>query len=331
MRLMRQVAGVQAPEFWARAGILPALLSPAAAIWGLGATLRQRCAKPTRIGIPVLCVGNLVAGGAGKTPTALAFGALLKAHGRAPHFLTRGYGGSLSGPVRVDPWNHTSAEVGDEALLLAAMAPTWVSHDRVTGAQAAEAAGATAIVMDDGFQNPKLAKDLSVVVVDGDYGFGNGRLMPAGPLRERIADGIARAQAVIVIGEDRHGIAMSLEGKLPVLRARLEPDASALRLGGRTVLAFAGIARPEKFYETLRRLGCNVAITQDFADHHPYTPDEIMALCESASAFGALPVTTEKDLARFPAEARGMVETIRVHLAWDDPGAAEAILKPLLG
>lgn len=322
---------MHAPEFWARPGILPALLSPAAAIWGLAARLRQRGAKPTRVGIPVLCVGNLVAGGAGKTPTALALGALLHARGGSPYFLTRGYGGTLSGPVQVDVSTHMSADVGDEALLLAALAPTWVSHDRVTGAQAAEAAGATVIVMDDGFQNPKLAKDLSFIVVDGEYGFGNGRLMPAGPLRESVADGLARAQAMIVIGEDRHGIAASLDGKLPVLRARLEPDASALRLAGRTVLAFAGIARPAKFYETLRRLGCNVAITQDFADHHPYTPDEIMALCESASAFGALPVTTEKDLARFPAEARGMVETMRVRLTWDDPAAVEALLKPLLG
>lgn len=322
---------VQAPEFWARPGILPALLSPAAAIWGIGARLRQRGAKPVRVGIPVLCVGNLVAGGAGKTPTALALGALLKVKGGAHHFLTRGYGGELNGPVQVDLSKHTAADVGDEALLLAPLAPTWVSHDRVAGAQAAEAAGATAIVMDDGFQNPKLAKDLSFVVVDGEYGFGNGRLMPAGPLRERVADGLARAQAMIVIGEDRHGIAASLDEKLSVLRARLEPDASALRLAGRTVLAFAGIARPAKFYETLRRLGCNVAITQDFADHHPYTPDEIMALCESASAFGALPVTTEKDLARFPAEARSMVETVRVRLVWDDPAAIEALLKPLLG
>jgi tetraacyldisaccharide 4'-kinase len=201
----------------------------------------------------------------------------------------------------------------------------------VAGAQAAQAAGATAIVMDDGFQNPKLAKDLSFVVIDGEYGFGNGRLIPAGPLREPVSGGLARAQAVVLIGEDRHEIAASLEGRLPVLRARLEPDESARRLAGRTVLAFAGIARPAKFYETLRRLGCNVAITQDFADHHPYTPDEIMALCESASAFGALPVTTEKDLARFPAEARAMVETVRVRLVWDDPAAVEAMLKPLLG
>lgn len=322
---------MQAPEFWARPGLLPALLSPAAAIWDLAAKLRQRGTKPTRVGIPVLCAGNLVAGGAGKTPTALALAALLKARGGSPHFLTRGYGGALYGPIRVNPSTHGSTDVGDEALLLAAAAPTWVSHDRVAGAQAAQAAGATAIVMDDGFQNPKLAKDLSFIVVDGEYGFGNGRLIPAGPLREPVSDGLARAQAVILVGQDRHEIVASLEGRLPVLRARLEPDESALRLAGRTVLAFAGIARPAKFYETLRRLGCNVAITQDFADHHPYTPDEIMALCESASAFGALPVTTEKDLARFPAEARAMVETVRVRLVWDDPAAVEAMLKPLLG
>jgi tetraacyldisaccharide 4'-kinase len=325
------VASVRAPEFWARPGILPALLSPVASVWGFGAKLRQGGAKTVRLGIPVICAGNLVAGGAGKTPTALALGALLRAQGGTPHFLTRGYGGALSGPVRVDPSAHTAADVGDEALLLAAEAPTWVSRDRVAGARAAEAAGATAIVMDDGFQNPKLAKDISFIVVDGGYGFGNGHLMPAGPLREQLPDGLARAQAAILIGEDRHGVAEQLEGKLPVLRARLEPDENAHRLAGRTILAFAGIARPAKFYDTLRRLGCNIALTQDFADHHPYTPDEIMALCESASAFGALPVTTEKDLVRFPPEARGMVGTVRVRLVWDDPAAIAALLDSLRG
>lgn len=272
-----------------------------------------------------------MAGGAGKTPTVLALGALLKAQGDTPHFLTRGYGGELKGPVQVDPSQHTAVDVGDEALLLAAQGPTWVSHDRVAGARSAEAAGATVIVMDDGFQNPKLAKDLSFIVIDGGYGFGNGRLMPAGPLREQLADGFARAQAVVLIGEDRHGVAMLLDGKLPILGARLEPDESARRLAGRTVLAFAGIARPAKFYDTLRRLGCNIALSQDFPDHHPYTPDEIMALCESASSFGALPVTTEKDLVRFPPEARGMVETVRVRLVWDNQAAVAALLGRLRG
>ena len=321
---------MRAPEFWARPGILPTLLAPAAAVWGFGARLR-RGGKPTRVGIPVICAGNLVAGGAGKTPTALALGALLKAQGDTPHFLTRGYGGELKGPVQVDPSRHSAVDVGDEALLLAAQGPTWVSHDRVVGARAAEAAGATVIVMDDGFQNPKLAKDLSFIVIDGGYGFGNGRLMPAGPLRERLADGFARAQAVVLIGEDQRNVAMLLDGNLPILGAKLEPDESARRLAGRTVLAFAGIARPAKFYDTLRRLGCNIALSQDFPDHHPYTPDEIMALCESASSFGALPVTTEKDLVRFPPEARGMVETVRVRLIWDNQAAVAALLGRLRG
>lgn len=321
---------MRAPEFWARPGILPALLAPAASVWGFGAKLRQS-GKPARVGIPVICAGNLVAGGAGKTPTALALGALLKDRGDVPHFLTRGYGGQLKGPVQVDLAIHTAVDVGDEALLLAAQGPTWVSHDRVAGARAAETAGATVIVMDDGFQNRKLAKDLSFIVIDGGYGFGNGRLMPAGPLREQLSAGLARAQAVVLIGEDRHGVTMLLDGKLPIMGARLEPDESARRLAGRTVLAFAGIARPAKFYETLRHLGCNIALSQDFPDHHPYTPDEIMALCESASAFGALPVTTEKDLVRFPPEARGMVETVRVRLVWDNPAAIVALLDRLRG
>lgn len=324
------MSGVRAPEFWTRQGIVPALLSPIAAVWEAIARMRQSGAKTTRVDVPVICIGNLVAGGAGKTPTALALGTALKESGLSPHFLTRGYGGDLAGPVRADLSQHTAREVGDEALLLAAAAPTWVSRDRVAGARAAAAAGASAIVMDDGFQNPSLAKDLSLVVVDGEYGFGNGQVMPAGPLREPVEDGLRRAHGIVLIGEDRHGLAGTIGARLPLLRARLEPDATARGLAGRTVLAFAGIAQPAKFYATLEKLGCRVALTQDFPDHHPYTPDEIMALCEAASGLGARPVTTEKDLARFPVEARAMVETVRVRLVWDDPSALAAVLAPLL-
>ncbi len=326
---------MRAPEFWRRDGLAPALLAPLG--WGvdLAGRARRRLARAAPAPVPVICIGNLVAGGAGKTPVALAIGSRLAAMGWSPHFLTRGYGGRISGPARVELGRHSAAEVGDEALLLAARAPTWVAADRPAGARAAAAAGARVIVMDDGFQNPSLAKTLSLVVVDADYGFGNGRVMPAGPLREDADRGLARAQAVVLVGAAaetpvRERIAAA---GLPVLRARIEPEPEAARaLAGRRVFAFAGIGRPEKLFATLEAMGCALAARRAFPDHHRYTPDEIMALVEAASDLGALPVTTEKDAARLPDAARAMVATLPVRLVFDDEDALDRLLaQALLG
>lgn len=321
---------MRAPDFWATRGPLARLLAPAGMLWRLGVELERRFAKTQRASLPILCVGNLVAGGAGKTPTALALGAALRARGRTVHFLTRGYGGRIAGPVRVERDRHSAHDVGDEALLLAAEAPTWVARDRIAGAAAAAAAGADIVVMDDGFQNHRIAKDLSLLVVDGGYGIGNGRLIPAGPLRESVEDGLARANAVVLIGADTFGLTPTLGARLPVLTARLVPDAGLRKYAGRSVVAFAGIGRPAKFVATLREAGCDVVITREFPDHHPYTPDEIMEICEMADAMGAVPMTTEKDSVRIPAEARTMVQIVRVTLEWDDPAALARVLAPLL-
>ncbi|MHA1112924.1 MAG: tetraacyldisaccharide 4'-kinase [Alphaproteobacteria bacterium] len=322
---------MRAPDFWhAPDRPLARALAPLGWAYAAAGGLRRRWAHPFRADIPVICVGNLTTGGAGKTPTALALAAYLGAAGRRPHFLTRGYGGRLAGPVRVDPARHDARQVGDEALLLAAAAPCWVARDRPAGARAAIAAGAEILIMDDGFQNPSLAKDLAVIVVDGGYGFGNGRCLPAGPLREPVAAGLARADAVVLIGADTAGTGAELASGPPIYRARLAPGPEAETLAGRRVLAFAGIGRPEKFFATLSEIGCEIVGARAFPDHHAYDASEIMALCEAAEAAKALPVTTEKDFVRLPQAARPMLRTLSVSLDWADADAPARLLAPIL-
>jgi len=317
---------MRAPEFWRRDGALAHLLAPLSWAWAAGARARGLGAAPARVGVPVICVGNLTVGGAGKTPTALTLLDLLAGRDRRPHALTRGYGGRLAGPVAVAA-QHSAGDVGDEALLLAERAPTWVARDRLAGARAAVAAGAGLIVMDDGLQNPALAKDLSLVVVDGAYGFGNGRLLPAGPLREPVDSGLARASAIVLVlpalGEP---LAPLPRTALPVLRARLTPTLQSEGLAGMRVLAFAGIGRPEKFFATLAGLRAQIVGARSFADHHPYAAHEVMALIEEAHRLDATPVTTAKDAARLPAEARDMVQVVRVALEFEAPDALDAVL-----
>ena len=323
------------PEFWQSGHrVIPGLLSPLAGLYDLASRLRRAVVRPERLPVPVVCVGNLVAGGAGKTPAALAIGAYLLAKGRAVHFLSRGYGGSLAGPVRVDPASHTARQVGDEPLLLAAVAPAWVARDRVEGARAAAAADAGVIVMDDGFQNPALHKDISFLVIDAGFGLGNGRILPAGPLRETPASGLRRADAVIYIadaGSAQAPPAPAIIDGATVLNARLEPGLEALDLAEKAVVAFAGIGRPGKFFDTLRGIGCTIVAAHAFADHHAYRADEIMALVEEAAAAGARLVTTAKDALRLPAEARRMAEVLPVTLQFDDMPSLERVLAPVTG
>jgi len=302
---------MRAPEFWQHRSALSAALAPAAALYDQLGALRRTLATPYRASVPVICVGNLVAGGAGKTPVVQKLAERLA----GAHILSRGYGGSLAGPVRVDPARHNFREVGDEPLLLAETAPTWIARDRAAGARAAIAAGATAILMDDGLQNLGLAQDLSLMVVDGGYGFGNRLVMPAGPLRESIGRGIARAHAAVLIGEDRHGIGDLLAGRLPVIRATLEPTSNAA-WRGRKVIAFAGIGRPEKFFETLESLGADIVARAPFPDHYPYGLAELQPLMDKAAAANAAVVTTAKDWVRLPGAIRTPIEVLPVQLSW---------------
>ncbi|HEV8013953.1 MAG TPA: tetraacyldisaccharide 4'-kinase [Stellaceae bacterium] len=316
----------QAPEFWARAGFVSDLLAPLGWAYGALGAARRAATRPVRVGVPTICIGNLTAGGAGKTPVVLSLAALLRARGRKPHILSRGYGGSLTGPLQVEAARHTAGEVGDEPLLLAAAAPTWIGGDRIASAQAAIAAGADILLLDDGFQNPALHYDIALLVVDGGYGFGNGRVMPAGPLREPVATGLARAGAVVMIGDNVSRLAF---GTVPMLGARLAAVAAA-DLRGARVFAFAGIGRPAKFFATLTELGAAIAWIREFPDHHPYRDGELDTLAAAAQAKSATLITTEKDWVRLPAAWRDKIRALEVELRWDDPAALERILAPAL-
>jgi tetraacyldisaccharide 4'-kinase len=288
-------------SWWSKPGPMAALLSPLAAFYDAVAVHRLRL-PGVKAAVPVICIGNPTVGGAGKTPTAIAIARMLIAAERVPAFLTRGYGGRLSGPVEVAP-SHTAGEVGDEPLLLARTATTIVARDRAAGVAMAVARGADVVVMDDGFQNPAVRKDFSLLVVDAMRGIGNGRVFPAGPMRANLDAQLSIAHALLVVGENavatRPVVTSANDRGLPIWRAQLKPDSASLAmLTRKPVLAFAGIASPEKFFATLDRAGIAVAARVGFPDHHAYTPAEAVALMQRGEREGLDLVTTEKDHVR---------------------------------
>ena len=321
---------MQTPVFWEERGIGAKLLSPVGVLFGALGRWRRRSANSVAANVPIICIGNLVAGGAGKTPVALSLANRLQESGCAVHFLSRGYGGAIRGPHRVDRTHDGADRVGDEALLLAAVSPTWVARDRVAGARAAERAGAAVIVMDDGFQNLSLQKNLSIVVVDGAYGFGNELLIPAGPLRELVADGMARADVVVILGDDQAGVRQKIPTHLRVLTAKLVPGPEGTTFAGRRVIAFAGIGRPKKFFNTLHNLGCKLVGSHAFADHHRYREHELLLLADKADKLDAVLVTTAKDMVRVPEAFRSLVDVLSVEVSWDDESVLDMTLRHLV-
>ncbi|MCB8873888.1 tetraacyldisaccharide 4'-kinase [Acidisoma silvae] len=320
---------MHAPRFWAEGGWPATLLSPFGLITQT-LTARRVAKTGWQAPVPVFCCGNASVGGSGKTTLALDLLHRLTAMGANPHALLRGYGGKTPGPLCVDPALHDASVVGDEALLLAEAAPTWVSADRAAGARLAVAAGAGAIVMDDGLQNPGLVKTSSLLVIDGGFGFGNGFLLPAGPLREPVAEAAGRSAAAVLIGRDECDALRQLPATLPVLQARLMPKLSHLDPAAR-YLAFAGIGRPEKFFSGLREAGLQLIGAQAFADHHPYTASELSGLRQRAKAAGAVLLTTPKDRARLPLADRAGIAVGGVGLAWDDATQIDALLRAAMG
>ena len=321
---------MRTPEFWypangRRTALLPWLLAPLAVCYMFAGWLRAFFAHPYRAQIPVICAGNLTAGGAGKTPVALALATRLLDKGFQVHFLTRGHGGSIAGPVRVDPARHSAAEVGDEALLLAAMAPCWVARNRKAGAIAAVAAGAELLILDDGHQNPHLIKDLSLLLIDAERGFGNGWVIPAGTLREQVGRGLARADAVLMIGE---GGNFPDFGKMQLRAHRYIRDPNTIQ--GKLLFAFCGIGAPQQFFGMLRQAGAGLAGAKAFPDHHPFTDDEIDRILSRAMKADAVPVTTEKDWVRLSPATRQKIMAIGMEIRFSDEPALARLLETVI-
>lgn len=321
---------LKTPDAWEQVGPLNWLLLPLAWLYRRVSLLRGYFSRPVEASVPLICVGNVTAGGAGKTPVALALGELIKERGFKLHFLSKGYGGSLPGPVRVNPSLQGSELVGDEPLLLSRVATTWVAEDRAVGADVAVSSGAEILVMDDGLQNPTIRRDFSLLVVDGGYGFGNGMLIPAGPLREPVEESFAKADAIVLVGQDEKHVEGFFPKDKPVIHATLEPNSvRADALEGKRVVAFAGIARPEKFFDTLKEIGCDVVETVSFPDHYPFRATDMEMLNTRAQQQSAILVTTEKDAVRIPEFYRKRVEVLPIQIKWVEKEQLLNLLKPV--
>lgn len=306
---------MKTPEFWRTKNLLSTLLTPIGAVYGLATYLRMKITKPGKADSPVICIGNLTAGGTGKTPVSISIAKLLQDNGKNPFFISRGYGGQLR-DVIVNAHHH-AGDVGDEPLLLSRQAHVVVNPDRFEGALKACQKGADVIIMDDGFQNPKLYKDLSFIVVDGGYGFGNGRCIPAGPLRESIDSGLKRADAIIVVSPSLAVSNLKKLTKLPIFNAYIapiEPEGTT----NKDVVAFAGIGRPQKFYESLKGLGFNLVQTISFPDHHQYTEEELQQIIALAKSKKLAIFTTSKDFVKIPQTLRKHFKVLEIDINWED-------------
>lgn len=306
---------MKTPKYWQSNSLISKLLYPVGLLYGSLTQARLKLVKPQKAEVPVICVGNITAGGTGKTPVSISIAKLLGIELYHPYFVTRGYGGRLQNVI-VNNKKHSAAEVGDEPLLLSQQAPVVVNADRYAGAELAIKNGADVVIMDDGFQNPTLYKDLSFLVFDGTYGIGNGKIIPAGPLRETFADGIKRADALIILGKDKHNLAA--KSGLPVFFGHTEA-VQTCNIENPNVVAFAGIGHPQKFYHTLSQQGFNVLKTIDFPDHHFYSRSELENIISKAKSLNAAVYTTSKDYVKIPHLLQKEIQVLEIAVVWDNP------------
>jgi tetraacyldisaccharide 4'-kinase len=309
---------MRTPSFWYQPrGALATFLSPLGWLYGAGDKLISLFKKPHRFSVPIISVGNIVSGGSGKTPTAIALAQLLQTHGYGVHFVTRGYGGREYGPLLVNPSSHQPLDVGDEPLLLAQHAPTWIAKKRAEGIEAAIQQGAQVIILDDGHQTKGIHKDISFVVVDLLQGFGNGCVLPAGPLRENLKRGLKRADAVITIGDSRHMLSLPIDKK--IFNATMVPQ--SLKIPVNPVAAFCGLGFPEKFYKSLEDADFTLVATESFPDHYAYTHEDLLRLDKLAQKHQATLITTRKDFVKLPSMWQSRVHVFDIHVDFADPTA----------
>lgn len=313
---------MKTPRYWQSRNLISWILTPIGCIYGAATSLRLKLKKTFKADVPVICIGNLTAGGVGKTPVSMAVAQILIKNGKKPFFISRGYGGRLSGVV-VDSQKHTAAEVGDEPLILSSVAPCVVCHDRAQAARIAIQNGADVLVMDDGFQNPSLYKDISLLVFNGQFGILNGKTIPAGPLRENLDKGLKRADAAVFIGDDQTDLLKKLN--LPVLRAVIKEEKPKHK--NTSVVAFAGIGYPQKFYDSLEKCGLHVANAYDFPDHHFYKKDELKVIMKKARKKGLPIYTTQKDFVKILPEMQNNFHVLKIRAEFEDEAFLIKLLK----
>lgn len=307
---------MKTPNHWKNKNFISLLLSPFGYMYGFVTHLRLKYKTSRKVSVPVICIGNLTAGGTGKTPVAISIASLLQQQGLTPFFVSRGYGGSLKN-ILVNSSLHTPQQCGDEPLLLAQQAPVVVNPDRFAGANTAINNGADIIIMDDGFQNPTLYKDLSFLVFDGSFGVGNEFCIPAGPLRENITEGLKRADAIIIIGEDKYNLQQRFS--LPCFCGKIKPQPQNTK--NKKVIAFAGIGNPQKFYNSLKECGFHLLETNDFPDHHYYNEAELNQLINKAQQQDAILYTTSKDFVKIPQHLQQYFHVLEICIKWENQQA----------
>ena len=322
---------LKAPKFWylKRDTFLSRFLYPLSLLFRLATKIRNISSQTNSFTFPVICIGNLVVGGAGKTPVAIKIGELLKISGYNPHFISKGYTGILKRSTLVETW-HSPKSVGDESLLLSQTAPTWIGKDRINSIRLAKNMGADCIIMDDGFQNPTIHKDFSIIVINASQEFGNKRVMPAGPLRESIKAGLSRTNLIIVIGEITNSLQKHIPDHIPIIEAKFKINNENKVFKGQKIIAFAGIAYPEKFFTSLMEQGAKIIKEITYPDHHIYDENDLLSLAEIANKNQSILVSTQKDFVRIPKSYRALVNTLEGKISFEKEDIIKEILTNII-